>query len=64
VIEDSIVGLKAAKGAGMMCIITYTPNTKGEVCDSTSDSYIYICIYTSNFLYIYIYMYNWMNTHT
>ena len=24
VIEDSIVGLKAAKGAGMRCIITYT----------------------------------------
>ena len=28
VIEDSIVGLKAAKGANMNCIITYTPNSK------------------------------------
>lgn len=28
VIEDSIVGLKAAKGADMNCIITYTPNSK------------------------------------
>ena len=27
VIEDSIVGLRAAKGAGMKCIITYTPET-------------------------------------
>ena len=30
VIEDSIVGLKAAKAAGMRCCITYTPSTKGE----------------------------------
>lgn len=30
VIEDSIVGLKAAKGASMRCLITYTPNTAGE----------------------------------
>jgi len=30
VIEDSIVGLKAAKGAGMKCIITYTNSTEGE----------------------------------
>lgn len=29
VIEDSLVGLKAALGAGMRCCITYTPNTKG-----------------------------------
>ena len=28
VIEDSIVGLKAAKGANMNCIVTYTPNSK------------------------------------
>ena len=27
VIEDSMVGLRAAKGAGMNCIITYTANT-------------------------------------
>ena len=30
VIEDSIVGLKAAKGAGMRCIITYTTSTEKE----------------------------------
>ena len=30
VIEDSIVGLKAAKGAGMRCIITYTASTERE----------------------------------
>ena len=30
VIEDSIVGLKAAKAAGMRCIITYTDNTVKE----------------------------------
>ena len=30
VIEDSIVGLKAAKGAGMRCIITYTTSTESE----------------------------------
>ena len=30
VIEDSIVGLKAAKGAGMKCIITYTSSTEKE----------------------------------
>ena len=30
VIEDSIVGLKAAKGAGMRCIITYTTSTENE----------------------------------
>mmetsp|Transcript_18043 Transcript_18043/g.38997 ORF Transcript_18043/g.38997 Transcript_18043/m.38997 type:complete len:311 (-) Transcript_18043:426-1358(-) len=30
VIEDSIVGLKAAKGAGMRCIITYTASTENE----------------------------------
>mmetsp|Transcript_38710 Transcript_38710/g.74328 ORF Transcript_38710/g.74328 Transcript_38710/m.74328 type:complete len:331 (-) Transcript_38710:158-1150(-) len=30
VIEDSIVGLKAAKGAGMNCIITYTSSTKDQ----------------------------------
>jgi len=30
VIEDSIVGLKAAKGAGMKCIITYTSSTKDQ----------------------------------
>ena len=30
VIEDSLVGLRAAKGAGMSCIITYTDSTAGE----------------------------------
>jgi len=30
VVEDSIVGLKAAKGAGMKCIITYTSSTKDQ----------------------------------
>lgn len=30
VIEDSMVGLRAAKGAGMKCLITYTSNTEGE----------------------------------
>jgi HAD superfamily hydrolase (TIGR01509 family) len=30
VVEDSIVGLKAAKGAGMKCIITYTSSTENE----------------------------------
>lgn len=30
VIEDSLVGLRAAKGAGMKCIITYTVSTKDE----------------------------------
>ena len=30
VIEDSIVGLKAAKGAGMRCVITYTKSTEQE----------------------------------
>jgi len=28
VVEDSLVGLRAAKGAGMKCIITYTESTK------------------------------------
>lgn len=30
VIEDSMVGLRAAKAASMRCLITYTPNTQGE----------------------------------
>eukprot|EP00802_Teleaulax_amphioxeia_P015185 Tamp_15271.p1 GENE.Tamp_15271~~Tamp_15271.p1 ORF type:complete len:384 (-),score=82.11 Tamp_15271:402-1427(-) len=30
VVEDSLVGLRAAKGAGMKCIITYTESTKDE----------------------------------
>mmetsp|Transcript_26149 Transcript_26149/g.38727 ORF Transcript_26149/g.38727 Transcript_26149/m.38727 type:complete len:330 (+) Transcript_26149:136-1125(+) len=30
VVEDSIVGLKAAKGAGMKCVITYTSSTEQE----------------------------------
>lgn len=30
VIEDSLIGLKAAKAANMKCLITYTPSTKKE----------------------------------
>ena len=30
VVEDSMVGLRAAKAAGMKCVITYTDSTKGE----------------------------------
>jgi len=30
VVEDSMVGLRAAKGAGMKCLITYTTSTAGE----------------------------------
>ena len=30
VIEDSMVGLRAAVGAGMKCLITYTPSTAAE----------------------------------
>lgn len=30
VVEDSMIGLLAAKGAGMNCIITYTSSTEGE----------------------------------
>lgn len=30
VVEDSIVGLKAAKAAGMRCVITYTSSTEKE----------------------------------
>jgi hypothetical protein len=31
VVEDSIVGLKAATGAGMRCVITYTRSTRDQV---------------------------------
>jgi beta-phosphoglucomutase-like phosphatase (HAD superfamily) len=31
VVEDSTIGLEAALGAGMRCIITYTPSTKQQV---------------------------------
>ncbi len=31
VVEDSIVGLRAALGAGMRCVITYTSSTKDQV---------------------------------
>lgn len=31
VVEDSTIGLQAATGAGMRCIITYTPSTKQQV---------------------------------
>jgi len=37
VVEDSLVGLKAAKGAGMRCLITYTSSTSNE------DFYAYGC---------------------
>ena len=30
VVEDSMVGLRAAKAAGMKCVITYTPQTVAE----------------------------------
>lgn len=30
VIEDSMVGLRAAKAAGMKCVITYTSSTESE----------------------------------
>jgi len=30
VVEDSMVGLRAAKAAGMRCVITYTSSTEGE----------------------------------
>mmetsp|Transcript_2227 Transcript_2227/g.3300 ORF Transcript_2227/g.3300 Transcript_2227/m.3300 type:complete len:303 (-) Transcript_2227:208-1116(-) len=30
VIEDSLIGLQAAEGAGLNCIITYTPSTKDQ----------------------------------
>ena len=30
VVEDSLVGLRAAKGAGMKCLITYTSSTESE----------------------------------
>ena len=30
VVEDSMVGLNAAKAAGMRCVITYTSSTKSE----------------------------------
>ena len=31
VIEDSVIGLKAALGARMNCVITYTDSTKNQV---------------------------------
>jgi len=30
VVEDSLIGLQAALGAGMRCVITYTPSTKSQ----------------------------------
>lgn len=33
VVEDSTIGLQAALGAGMRCIITYTPSTKQQAFD-------------------------------
>lgn len=35
VIEDSLIGLQAALGAGMRCVITYTPSTKDQVRSDT-----------------------------
>jgi beta-phosphoglucomutase-like phosphatase (HAD superfamily) len=37
VVEDSTIGLKAALGAGMRCIITYTPSTKQQVSSHGDD---------------------------
>jgi hypothetical protein len=45
VVEDSIIGLKAALGAGMRCIITYTPSTKQQV-GHYAGEYVYICVGT------------------
>lgn len=30
VVEDSTIGLQAARGAGMRCVITYTSSTRDE----------------------------------
>mmetsp|Transcript_11307 Transcript_11307/g.19309 ORF Transcript_11307/g.19309 Transcript_11307/m.19309 type:complete len:88 (+) Transcript_11307:1-264(+) len=30
IVEDSKIGLQAATGAGMKCVITYTPSTKSQ----------------------------------
>ena len=30
VVEDSAIGLAAATGAGMRCVITYTPSTESQ----------------------------------
>ncbi|CAI5527625.1 unnamed protein product, partial [Closterium sp. Naga37s-1] len=30
VVEDSVIGLQAALGAGMPCVMTYTPSTKSQ----------------------------------
>ena len=30
VVEDSAIGLAAATGAGMRCVITYSPSTKSQ----------------------------------
>ncbi|GMH24700.1 hypothetical protein Nepgr_026543 [Nepenthes gracilis] len=30
VVEDSVIGLQAAKGAGMSCVVTYTSSTKNQ----------------------------------
>jgi beta-phosphoglucomutase-like phosphatase (HAD superfamily) len=38
VVEDSMIGLQAALGAGMRCIITYTPSTKSQVCSAIRSS--------------------------
>jgi beta-phosphoglucomutase-like phosphatase (HAD superfamily) len=38
VVEDSLIGLQAALGAGMRCVITYTPSTKSQVRDQLTCS--------------------------
>lgn len=43
VVEDSTIGLQAALGAGMRCIITYTPSTKQQV-RICSDVGVCVCV--------------------
>jgi HAD superfamily hydrolase (TIGR01509 family) len=38
VVEDSMIGLQAARDAGMRCIITYTPSTRNQVRSSLLDA--------------------------
>jgi beta-phosphoglucomutase-like phosphatase (HAD superfamily) len=39
VVEDSLIGLQAAAGAGMKCIITHTPSTAKQ--DFTGAAAVY-----------------------
>jgi hypothetical protein len=49
VVEDSLVGLRAAKGAGMRCIITYTESTKD--CDFYAEVSHVACVTSLSSLY-------------